>query len=210
MDAIEQSFVSPDADALSSATVGFPVDLGPPDEHERGQTESSPFTVQDEASAAWVVRKVIEARAYSERVRAWAAAELRRAEHEESWFLQRFGSQLEGWLRDELMRRGGRRRCVALPSGTVGLRQQPARLEIVNEVAAAAWCRQHVPDALRISVEAEGAAAIELAAWRDAHADAACQRQQLLRDPLSRHLAETGELPEGTVIRPAQDQFYVK
>ena len=171
---------------------------------------NSKFEVHDDTSAAWVVRKVVEARTYAERVRTWAAAELRRAEQEESWFLQRFGGQLEGWLRAELTQRGGRRRCVALPSGTIGLRQQPARLEITDEVAVAAWCQEYVPQALRICVEAEGAAAVELAAWHTQHAEDARRRQHVLREPLNHHFAETGELPHGATFRPAQDLFYVK
>ena len=171
---------------------------------------SPAFEVKDHTSAAWVVRKVVEARAYAERVRAWAAAELRRAEQEESWFLHRFGGQLEGWLRTELTRQGGRRRCIALPSGTIGLRQQPPRLEVIDELAAVAWCHRHLPQALRIGVEADGAAGIELAAWHAQHEDDARCRHHLLREPLNHHVAETGELPEGTTLRPAQDLFYVK
>lgn len=168
------------------------------------------FEVRDDASAAFIVRKVIEARAHADRVRAWAAAELRRAEREEAWMLRRFGPALEGWLRGELERRGGRRRSVALPAGTLGLRRQPARLEVVDEAAAGAWCTRHLPDAVRVAVEAVGAAAVELAAWQAAHAGRARLRRHLLREPLARHLAETGELPAGAVLRAASDVFYLK
>lgn len=168
------------------------------------------FGVRDGASAAWIVRKVVESRAYAERVRTWAASELRRTEREEAWFLQRFGAQLEGWLRTELERQGGRRRSIALPSGTVGLRQQPARLEVTNERLIAEWCRGRLPEAVRICVEAEGAAALDLAAWCADRGDEMRQRQHILREPLNRHFAETGELPDGSSVRPSQDQLYVK
>lgn len=182
-----------------------------PEPHEAEMVDvPDAFEVRDDTSAAWVTRKVIEARAHADRVRAWAAAELRRAEHEEAWLLRRFGPALEGWLRAELDRRGGRRRSVALPPGTLGLRRQPGRLEIVDEAAAGAWCLRQLPDAVRVTVEAEGAAAAELAAWQVAHAGRARLRRHLLREPLARHLAETGELPAGAALRPAADVFFIK
>src|SRR5688500_6897486 len=53
------------------------------------------FHIHDAASANWVVRKVVEARQYAERVQAWADRELRRAKREEEFFRYRFGEQLE-------------------------------------------------------------------------------------------------------------------
>ena len=76
------------------------------------------FCVRDVATAAWVVRKVVEARAYAARVREWAAAELRRAQREEVFY----GHQLEQWARREVEAASGRRKSVNLPSGTVGFR----------------------------------------------------------------------------------------
>src|SRR4051794_17149533 len=48
------------------------------------------FAVRDPESASWVIRKIVEARAYAERVRRSAEAELRRAERVEQWLLWRF------------------------------------------------------------------------------------------------------------------------
>ena len=62
------------------------------------------FRVCDEASANWVVRRIAEARKYAEHVEAWAATELRRAEREERFLLERFGPQLEAWARERLAR----------------------------------------------------------------------------------------------------------
>src|SRR4051794_35829566 len=73
-------------------------------EHEGDVRADVPeaFRVNDEKAASWVVRKVLEARTYAERVRAWALEEQRRAERDENWLLRRFGSELEVWLRSEL------------------------------------------------------------------------------------------------------------
>src|SRR5688572_19943819 len=78
------------------------------------------FSIHDESSANWLVRKVVEARKYGERVQVWASAETRRAENEERYFLQRYGLQLQAWTREKLRGNGGRRRSIALPSGTIG------------------------------------------------------------------------------------------
>src|SRR4051812_34057237 len=64
-------------------------------EAELAVTVPERFAVTDEASANWLVRKVLEARRYAERVEAWAAAEMRRARRDEAFLLGRFGSDLE-------------------------------------------------------------------------------------------------------------------
>lgn len=188
------------AELQSSETLIAEADLGVPDA----------FQVRDHASAAWLVRKVVEARAHAERVRSWAAGELRRAEHDERWLLDRFGSQLELWLRAELDRLGGRRRSVALPDGAVGLRRTPERLHVADEPRLARWCAANLPAALRVAVEADGPAAVALARWQGEHAEASRQRQKVLREPLGRHVAETGELPDGATLLPAGETFYLK
>ena len=45
--------------------------------------EGTRIGVHDAESAAWVVRRVVEARQYAQRVRVWAEVEQRRAEAEE-------------------------------------------------------------------------------------------------------------------------------
>lgn len=168
------------------------------------------FHIDDEANASWAVRKIVEVRAHAERVKRWAERELRRSERDEEWLLRRFGPELEAWLRAELRRRGGRRRSVALPDGTLGLRQQPPKLEIVEEPTALAWCERHLPHAMRVCVESEGMTALELARWQRQHEEDARLKRQVLREPLTRHVAESGELPDGCALRPAEDRFYVK
>jgi len=167
------------------------------------------FTVQDEQTASWVVRKVIEARAYAERVRAWAERELRRAEHDEAWLLHRFGTDLERFLQSELRRLGGRRRSIALPGGTIGYRASTARLDVVDEAAARQWCVEHLSSALNVTLEAEGRAALELLQRHDSLGGPRV-RVRLARGPLKEHFLSTGELPEGMDYQPGSDRFYIK
>ena len=168
------------------------------------------FRIDDAAKASWAVRKILEARGYAARVKRWAEQELRRAERDERWLLARFGPELEAWLRAELARRGGRSRSVPLPGGTLGLRRQPPRVDLLDELAAAAWCERHLPEALRVMVEVEGNAARDLARWHHQHEEDARLRKQVLREPLNRYAAASGELPDGTSLVGGEERLYVK
>src|SRR5687768_14177659 len=70
------------------------------------------FGVRDGQTANWVVRKIVEARAYAVHVQEWAAREIRRAQGDEKFFLHRYGHQLEEWARRQLEAEDGRRKSV--------------------------------------------------------------------------------------------------
>ena len=145
------------------------------------------FSVHDESSANWLVRRVVEARAYRDRVKQWAERELRRSEREESFFLSRHGCELDAWLRSRLATERGRRRSVNLPAGTVSYRRQPAKLVVVDEPQVVAWATNAYPDALETVV-----------------------RQRLRRRVLTQHLEQTGELPpDGATFQSASDRLYI-
>src|SRR5688500_4009861 len=91
------------------------------------------FHVHDQATANWLVRRIIEARQYAERVEDWAERALRRGKREEEFFMFRFGAQLEQWAREQIAVTQPHRNSVALPAGTIGFRLQPLRLEILEE-----------------------------------------------------------------------------
>lgn len=84
------------------------------------------FDVRDEASANWVVRKIVEAKAYAQRVASWAEQEKLRAQRQEEFFMQRYGSQLRHWVQQQIAERGGKRKCLDLPAGRAGFRQLKA------------------------------------------------------------------------------------
>lgn len=143
------------------------------------------FHVRDEGAANWVVRRIASARAYRDRVQAWAAAEMRRAEREEQFFLARFGAELEAWARDRLSTER-KRKSISLPAGTVGFRAEPPRLSVIDEPQLVAWCRIHLAAAIRTETT-------------------------VLRTELMAYLKQTGEQPPGTdVDRDRVDRFYIK
>lgn len=145
----------------------------------------SGFAVRDAPSASWVVRHVLEARRYAERVRQWAAAEQRRADAEERRFMWLFGQQLRCWTEAEIEKVKGRRKSIALPGGTVGMRHVSARLVVQNEPAVLAWARTACPAAVVTT-------------------------ERLAKTPITLHFEQTGEVPPGVVVAPAETTFFIR
>jgi len=143
------------------------------------------FRVVDAASANWLVRRIVEARKYAERIEQWAAAELRRAEREQAFFVGRWGVELEEWARREIAQQH-RRKSIVLPAGTVGFRSGPPKLVIVNEPALVAWCQDHLRSALRIHTA-------------------------VLKSEITSYVMKTGEQPPGAKVDPGGRQsFFIR
>ncbi len=146
------------------------------------------FVVNDEASANWVVRRIVEARAYKDRVAEWAQQEAARAEREEAFFLRRYGGELEAWLRRHLAATNARQRSVPLPAGRVGLRRCPAKLVVEDEAAVIEWATRHLPAAVTTATVVK-----------------------LSKSVLHEHLESTGELPEhGARLEPPTDRLTIR
>jgi hypothetical protein len=143
------------------------------------------FSVRDERSANWVVRKIVEARQYIRRVEEWAARETRRAQADEKFLLHRFGPQLEDWTRGRLEAESGRRKSISLPSGTLGFRSEPLKLMVSDEDELLRWCRVHLPAAIATV-------------------------QHVLRNVVKEHIVATGELPHGAEPTDGGEKFYIK
>lgn len=144
------------------------------------------FAVTDEASANWVIRKIIECRAYARRCAEWCERECARAEHDEPFFLMHFGAQLREFLQTRLADQGHRRRSVGLPAGTIGFRKEASRLVIDDEDAVRAWARAHHPELLVMT-------------------------ERLSKSAMDELVQRTGEVPEsGVHIQPEHDKFYVQ
>ena len=139
------------------------------------------FSICDAASASWVVRKIVEARARQERIKEWAAAETKAARREEEFFQNRFGPELEAWMSENL----GGKKTLRLPDGTLGYRRTRMKLQIADDEAVLSWCRQNLPDAVRV-------------------------KESILKTPLNEHLQDTGEVPPGCEIDPGGDEFFVR
>lgn len=143
------------------------------------------FCVNDEKSAAWVVRRIIAARHHAEAVRDWAALETRRAQREEERLLYLFGAQLQRWTDDEVTKLRGRRRSISLPDGTLGFRTVPASLRINDESLVIRWAVRSCPSAVATV-------------------------QRLRKTPIMEYFEATGELPEGAEIVAPHPNFYIR
>ncbi len=143
------------------------------------------FRVTDESSANWVVRRIAEAKAYAEKVSAWAEAETRRAQREQAFFLGRFGPELEAWAHKKIKARGGRQKSNHLPAGRVGYRTKPAKLVINNEPTVITWAKANCPEAINVT-------------------------ERCSKSKLNKHFEATGELPDGASLEPQRDDFYVR
>jgi hypothetical protein len=150
----------------------------------RIEREAEGFRVHDDSSANWLIRKITECRAYRERVERWAAAEIKRAEREEAFFLTRFGGQLETWARQQIAKQHGRK-SLRLPAGTVGFRTEPTRLAVTDEPALLAWCKARLPSAVKVV-------------------------ERVLKSSLKDHVRTTGEVPSGAEVTGGQQKFFIK
>jgi hypothetical protein len=175
-----------------------------------GGRTSSPFVVDSDEAANWVVRRVIETRAYARRVRTWAEKETRRAEHDEAFFVRQYGPQLLSWLERSLEATRGRRRSVDLPAGRIGLRKGSLKLEVTDILAASAWCGRNSPHAAGLRVVVNGPLAFEMAAqvavrWPDAAVSWSVHRSQL-----AAHLKASGDVPDGIRVIEPSEELYVR
>jgi hypothetical protein len=164
--------------------------------------------VQDESAANRVVRRILDARAYRAKVERWAMQEMRRAEREEQFLLERFGGQLEAWTRQRIAV-DGRMRSVRLPAGRMGFRTSPERLVVVDAAAASAWCCMNCPSAVKVTAAARGEAAVELMRVSRSINAMLEVRSEILLGEIRGVLRASGELPSGVSIVPGADRFYV-
>lgn len=142
------------------------------------------FAITDEKTANWLVKRVIAARQYNQRVKEWAEGEHRRAAREEATLMYLFGRQIETWVKSEIKKLNGKRKSICLPGGTVGFRQQKSRLVIEDEATVINWARQHLPDAIQ-TVE------------------------KLVKTTINEHFEGSGELPDGAQVQPEHSRFYI-
>lgn len=143
------------------------------------------FSVRDQPSAEWLVRKLVEADAHVRRVKEQAEREVRRTERERDFLLMRFGRELEAWARKELAKHKGRRKSLLLLSGTVGFRRMRAKLLVEDAARALAWAKKHCRGAVVVT-------------------------ERLSKTALTEHVTTTGELPDGAQLEGAKEKFYVK
>jgi hypothetical protein len=169
--------IADDPQIVEGETTHF--DLEVPDPPEEA------FSVTDENSANWILRRIIAARAYADHVKQYAEAELRRAEREEQFFWLRFGPQLRTWTANELARQKTKRKSIKLPAGMLGFKTLGPKLNVLDEERLLKWARKELPKAIKVT-------------------------ETVLKSSLNEHFNATGEIPAGTTVESGKEQFYVR
>jgi hypothetical protein len=182
---------------------------GQPTKPPPSNLENEHSSITDESSANWIVRRILEARAYAQHVETWAAIEIQRAKSDERHFMHSFGCQLEDWLRQAISDQHLRRKSIALPAGKVGLRKTPSRLELVDLASVAYWVENNAPNAIRITISVTGNDALALRQWCKDHTPSAVLTETVSKTELNKHLQTSGELPDGAVSTGGTEQLYI-
>lgn len=143
------------------------------------------FAIDCEQHANWLVKKIVSARMYLDRVKAFAEQETRRAQREEQTLMFLFGRQLEGWAKGEIDKLH-KRKSLALPAGCVGFRTVASKLVIDDEQAVMVWAKQNCPKAIVVV-------------------------ERLSKSQIDEYVKESGEVPEsGVHIEPEAERFFIK
>jgi hypothetical protein len=144
------------------------------------------FRVCDDNSANWVIRKILEERAYALRCEAWFEHEKRRAEKNEEFFWFRYGAQLRDYIARKIAEKGGKRKSLPLPAGTAGFRSEPDKIVVDDDDLLLSWAKAKQPGLIRVT-------------------------ERVSKTALNEHVKATGELPDrGVHVEPAREKFYVK
>ena len=179
---MEETCAKPETDLIASDDDAL-LDIAP--QQKGGQSSTELFSVRDQDTANWFVRRVVEKRRYKERVKEWAAQEVKRAEGEEERLLYLYGAQLRAWVTAELTRNRSRLKSLNLPAGCCGFRVEAARLVINDERLVLEWARVQCPTAV-------------------------VTEERLVKIPINDHFSQTGELPPGTELQPKQEKFFIR
>lgn len=155
-------------------------------EELRATANGETFTIQDERSAVWLLRKLRAIHAEREAIKAATAQRLHELDADENRLNHLYSDQLQTWAREESQRR--RRKTVTLPlaGASVAFRSSPAHLEIENTVTASE---------IAITLGLTKPVAADLTAYKKAAEKA---------------LEERGELLPGVAMTEACDTFAIR
>ncbi len=140
----------------------------------------TPFTISDEATAAWAVSKINAARAVLAQREQAAATWIDEARREVQRLEMRFMPELQQWASQHLPKG---KRSLKLRSGTLAFRTKPARFKLDNPDAALPWAKLYLPDAVVV--------------------------KESLAVTVLFDYAKTGEVPPGVTFVPASESFTI-
>lgn len=118
--------------------------------------ERPEFQVTDEASAEWVLERIMnaEADAARDRLKLKAVAErleaaIKASEQRAEWFRNRYGTELEEFARGRL--EDAKTKTLKLTWGSISFRTVKGGLRVSDPEAALAWAKQYAPESVKVS-----------------------------------------------------------
>lgn len=118
--------------------------------------ERPEFRVTDEASAEWVLEKIMnaEADAARDRLKLKAVVErleasIKASEKRAEWFRSRYGSELEEFARERLQ--DSKTKTLKLTWGSISFRTVKGGLRVADPEAALTWAKQYAPEAVKVT-----------------------------------------------------------
>jgi len=140
------------------------------------------FHITSEDKADWVIKKITGVDDEIDRLEEQHRRRVKQLENEKQFFKERFGKELKAFVRANL---DGRKKSIDFVHGRAGFRKSRETIEIVDKEANLDWAKENCPDALR-------------------------EKEWTIKTPQIKLMKETGEMPDGTALKPAKDRFFVK
>lgn len=145
---------------------------------------STPFRIDSEERAAWVVDKLLSYDERLERLDAQYKRTRARLVADREAFEARFLVPLQQWAGHHLPRRG---RTVHLLTGSLSWRTVPATAKVVEAERALAWAEEALPGAVVVTTT-----------------------KRLDPQALRAYIEAEGEIPPGVGLVEEHDRFYVR
>ena len=152
------------------------------------EEERTEFHIDSERAALWYLRKLANLEAETRRVKCQAERLIASLNSEVESLKRVYQGELEHWAREELAKKGNRRKTLHTLQGTLRFRHVPARLSIEEDAAALRYAADNLPALVAIRQELDRAAYL---------------------DEAKRRLEETGELMEGVERVPERETFSI-
>ena len=165
--------------------------------------------VLSDSAANAVVKRVLDCRAYRDRVTAWAEHEVRLINAKEDWTIQANTPRLTRYVEEKLRTSLLRKRTVNLPAGRIGFRVSPAKLVVRQQDTVLAECRRLLPAAINLTVSATGAAAMRLAEFAATLPGVEVKTSVRVAE-LRHHFQATGEFMRGTALESATESLAIQ
>ena len=152
------------------------------------EQEREEFHITSESAALWYLRKLANLEAERQRVKRQAERLVAALDTEAESLKRGYAGELEHWAREELKRKGSRRKTLDTLQGTLRFRHVPARLSLEENGNALRYAADNLPALVVTRRELDRAAYL---------------------DEAKRLLEETGELMEGIERIPERETFTV-